>query len=1034
MKLRLIIFILAVAPVCFAQAPQDAVGGRTDVVAGKSLMADHVTFPVNCSKTTTSEPCTVTNSTITAITQTIPTAAVTYSVSISSPSMNFNIAVGEPGCGSGFGNTMTYSYDSADFAHQGADVIASVTVGTPGSITFTTDRSGTESATNGNMTLRCGPYTATIATPNGTGSQLADHFGNWLFFEGVAQACSNQADCAGNASFGTNVTNRYGGNCQGAKWITADLKVMGFNGVANDSGTAWSPNSGTCTGGNAYQPFPGYPAIDLDWLTGASQDRFGFAPQLVKDLNFVINQSLNQGIVHQMLDVWDTNDFPVYVLGRFGSTGTNGGFTGKQNCYSSPLCLGNLADDVDANSFGDPSTYWVTRDGHFQGVAPGYIAIISATHETMQKKQHLTAETKTPALFDDNTVWVKHLTGSHPSCFTVTAITNTPCSIVDFLYDRYTNHTPSCAVGGHTGINALNDCWGSSYTTSASNTSGFGSNETAITGEVVGSGNGATTTFNLTFANGHVTRGSVYILVSGNKVAGDCPFDWKSSTCTGSAGNGQILSPLNVARNTGYGNKQYVVNADGNVVQSQSTNGSITAVGAPTTCTAINCTYSDGGVTFKVMGPSVVSTSTITYGATSSISVTFANAPPTGTNNITTNYTFGGWADCGAACGVADEDGSHSWIGTNSACMLHLGTFQANTSYSIWTEITDPVTKTTQVVTVPGTSGGSTPSFSGTGAQTIGSGQVTFMSQGAEICGPDAGAIQGVWSAGTTAQFGQDMEDFIYQYGAAYYQPSHSAWKQMFPGMIYMGIDSLGDGATPAHSQILEVASLFDDLTQVASVTMDSAANDIDAGSGDLLTTEKYIWESYYESLDTTLPQPIIHESFIQSTQSPSGGCDNPCIFGWTTQAKRGAAFYNYANNQLTKLGYNGTKNIAGTYCWSCVSDIQGHGYGLESQAVNTIDGATDVAGAVVCPNGFTGGGASSCGSEPGGTVSANWSSPYGFNAILCTNCVQTANNLWLQGVAPSTSGPATKSIMMARIIDPAWIAEETHYAQGEKR
>jgi hypothetical protein len=70
------------------------------------------------------------------------------------------------------------------------------------------------------------------------------------------------------------------------------------------------------------------------------------------------------------------------------------------------------------------------------------------------------------------------------------------------------------AVSQYGTIAALNAAWGSSYTT-------FDSSGVVLKGEVVGAGNGSTTTFTKTLAKSAVTKFSVQILVGGQMVAGD---------------------------------------------------------------------------------------------------------------------------------------------------------------------------------------------------------------------------------------------------------------------------------------------------------------------------------------------------------------------------------------------------------------------------------------------------------------------------------------------------------------------------------
>ena len=120
----------------------------------------------------------------------------------------------------------------------------------------------------------------------------------------------------------------------------------------------------------------------------------------------------------------------------------------------------------------------------------------------------------------------------------------------------------------------------------------------------------------------------------------------------------------------------------------------------------------------------------------------------------------------------------------------------------------------------------------------------------------------------------------------------------------------------------------------------------------------------------------------------------------------------------------SGAFSVGGYVGWGNI-DFQSRGFGCcKTWLDNLYDGVEDVTTPnVTCGNGV----GNLCGSESAGS---SWT---GVNSVTGTNSLQAAYQQWLMGASTPPSGPATKSIMMAK-IDPAWIAAETHYTGGGKR
>lgn len=158
---------------------------------------------------------------------------------------------------------------------------------------------------------------------------------------------------------------------------------------------------------------------------------------------------------------------------------------------------------------------------------------------------------------------------------------------------------------GYTSIQALNEAWGANYST-------FGSSGTTVKGEVVGTGDGATTTFTYVLSHTVVDPFSLAVLVGTSTVSGDCPwFD-----------------------NIGW---ELHSNNDCGASIPEDTGLLGTPAGSPVSGGTIN--YTTGALTIEF------------------------STPPAAGQVISVNYIYGGWPHALAGgTGLMDEDGTNAWF------------------------------------------------------------------------------------------------------------------------------------------------------------------------------------------------------------------------------------------------------------------------------------------------------------------------------------------------------------------------------------
>ena len=415
---------------------------------------------------------------------------------------------------------------------------------------------------------------------------FCDPLGNGFIAMSVAGAVTNgnpTLDCARNNTHPIYLA-KYGDTTFNWAWQTLKrMTTWGFNSVGQDSVGQVLPWE-TCSVGVAGCIWPGgQQPIPLPYLSEskpaeyASINRFGYLTSPVKDAISGTNRNYSAWRGGALFDVFD----PALNTEWQSELANTSQPAMQQIVNNNPYLLGVLTDDSDyfsgsgagpdfATGHTSPNAAWVTLitapvQTYIQSTSLGGKKFVYTTQQNFSKTQ-----------------------ATNP----VTACTITsPCSLRDYLWQKY---------GGS--ISALNTAWGSNYTT-------FDSTGTQVTGETVGTGDGATVTFTHNLAHLSVSPFSILISVSGTAQVGDCP--WFHGGCgTTTANTGTLGSPA------------------ANLITQ--------------------------------------STSTINY-STGAITITFTTAPALGAS-ITVNYVYGGWMAGGT--GLMDEDGSHSaWVGTNPWCL-----------------------------------------------------------------------------------------------------------------------------------------------------------------------------------------------------------------------------------------------------------------------------------------------------------------------------------------------------------------------------
>ncbi len=976
-------------------------------------------------------------------------AMTNWQVNISSPALTFNIATNEPFLVDSTGTGMDWAFSSTS-SMQGAAHLTSFNPAT-GVMTLTAANSVLVTVPTAGF-IRPGHWSVqNVATPFGTGSQFVDPEGNWMWLENVSQACGAEG-CTD--SFKANVEAKYGGSsttalCSAAHYETLDLEYAGFNSIGEDSDVLMQENvSGSCSGSNFFNALPSLGGLTLySGFTYDSEDnRFAMAPQPPHDLTYVLDQPLSHGSVHDNVDYADPN-FSDYVFNALGATSFGASvvnyFNGRTLCYESTMCDMAGADDTDYMTDGVSDQFWNPAPGQISpvGVAQGYVAAIAPLHISFEEKDGV--DNRAPFIFPTDTDYLKLLSASAPAgCYyPTTAIPGSTtagqtsyggrmgpsyngCSFTDFVRNWFNGS-----------LSNMNTAFGLSpgYHT-------FGTDE-AVEPDSIPSGctnscvgDGSTTVFSFTL-NTTVTPHSIHINITPPPgtglpemmVAGDCPEVSSSCNITGEPVSFGELRQMdrNEASDGGWQESTlYPITTAGWAIVDPNdyiqveTGGGESASSVPSFSTGVGITTSDGSGSTEITWTNYDSALISGAGSfcnyvTGSCQLSFYHALASGTK-ITVSYTTNGWAcqtvggcPSSGGRGLEDEDGNGAGgsavVGTNSAALVTVPTWTASTNYAFGAVIQDPITGSWQHQETSGgctSSSGSTPTFSATAGSTVTDNTCLWVSDGTcvacssgQVPAPNANALWGIIAHAWVA----DRVWF-------YYHTVLTAWSDFFPDQLMLFPNAYQFTVSPLVPQTAYQMGM--PAAYVNGATMDTTL--------DINT----FWK--WKEMQAWFPGAILVETYYDTTQSWTGGCDSVGVFVCaSTMAQKATDWYNHINGALTHGNQNGTFNFAGVDCFSCQSDIQKHGYGMvKDVADNLIDGVEDVATTgIACNNGV----GTLCGGEPSSASSSdcisggcfqNWTSPYGYNDLTGPTGVIAANQLWLRNSSMPTA--PTKSIIFA--------------------
>ncbi|MGH9864078.1 MAG: hypothetical protein ACRD4H_01555, partial [Candidatus Acidiferrales bacterium] len=563
-------------------------------------------------------------------------------------------AVNEPILIQGTGTGEDWTYDGTD-PQAGASLITAIATNT---VTLTSHTSGTVAATAGTFT----PARVYTNIVNSAQRFCTPGFNHQFFWIPI-----------GGAEIPTPaiVTAKYSGNnCTAVIKEYAQFLTWNFSGVGMAS-FPYDPTGNNTCGANLVPKFLTFE--EEFWAAHATDNLNGYLLQPIKDIEYGMDAHNVCGVKRPLFDSFSNTgntangDYYTFALAEMNGLG-------DATARKSPFLVGLTANDegnvaTGAGSTGDFHTYIAGRN---DCDSPPQIAIASP-HQTYSNKFNYGSNN--PYIYPDSAVYSKTLSASAPGTCSIAS----PCSWPDFVRNKYTT------------VAAMNTAWGSSYTT-------FGSSETAVTGEAFGTGTGAQTVFNYTFAHTGVTPNTVQVLVVGLDKGGDCPQFQPS--CSGAAGTGLLASH-------------------------------------DTTISSGSITYSSGVAR-----------------------IIFTTAPANGAA-ITVNYTFGGWNAGGTgledenganAWTGASSDGTYR-------CLLIPANYATSTHYNVADIVFDATSDTWQYATTAGTTGGARPGFSVTaGVQTVDGGE-TWDSEGPPVCGTGgdfpASTANQTWAADARAWLAQ---------------------------------------------------------------------------------------------------------------------------------------------------------------------------------------------------------------------------------------------------------------------------------------
>ncbi len=377
------------------------------------------------------------------------------------------------------------------------------------------------------------------------------------------------------------------------------IKSWGFNSIAEFS-SAWTLPTQTCgapscpsewriNGGK--QPVPVPMTIQVQPSMYSLANLNGYAPGAVKDAMYGINRGYWRGYFSAFPDFFDPN----FQLWLDGEMRKDSFIIPAEN---SPWVIAWITDECDELNglCGAGPDFPTIPPGHnqrSQGLATLLTSPVQTVHPT---GGFVRSEQEYPV----GTVFSK-------------------AELQRYLNEKYKT------------IEALNAAWHSNYTA-------FGTTGVQVTGESIGTGDGATTTFAAKVAHPNVSAYSLTVTVGGKVVSGDCPA-WTEFCSKAGAGAGAFIKLPSAKPTVQFGTIQY----------------------EPGT-----------------------------------IAITFASPPSKGAD-ISVRYIHDGW---GYGSGLLDEDGRHSWIptnpvniGANAAFAADMGGFLEYLSRQYFSVVTSTIRK-----------------------------------------------------------------------------------------------------------------------------------------------------------------------------------------------------------------------------------------------------------------------------------------------------------------------------------------------------
>lgn len=494
------------------------------------------------------------------------------------------------------------------------------------------------------------PITTTGITGTGfnTNSQISSIFGQSFTY---ADASASGSGTGGTVELNGYTTwpSRFTNPCNAAVELSAQASQGLFFGAVGEDSTAEVQNgqSSGCPGNPAMLP-----VLNNETGTVVSPSIYavvnlgGWGAQPIHDITNGLTHAFAAVFNNPIsaLDYADPGYFP-FELKMFGVGGGATASSAGRAAYKSMFSIAAMSDDTD-------NVRLTSGGGLFRGVGNsqsgngggqfehiGLMMAMTDPHMTISNASSDSGSgVKLPYIYQTDTVFGKTLSASAPATCSLTA----PCSWPDYERNKYTT------------IGALNSAYGSNYTT-------FGSSETKTTGELVGTGDGTTTTFSHTLANVNATPGTFHFYLKCSTctqvmVSGDCP-SWPGinhASCPVVSGGGTFLPPPSFLGGVRVWQNWVFADSSGCIEVANGAGVLGASFTPPGSCTGTQQTTS-GAVTFTAVGPNLAASSTVTY-ATGAMTINFAAAPPSG-YQILVDYTSCGFATtCGT--GLEDEDGT----------------------------------------------------------------------------------------------------------------------------------------------------------------------------------------------------------------------------------------------------------------------------------------------------------------------------------------------------------------------------------------